>query len=408
MTDMKIRIYPSKARGEVAAPPSKSYAHRALICAALADGESVVHHLAFSKDIEATISCLRALGAEIRLEGDTAYITGVDLREAIGKNAELFCCESGSTLRFLIPLCLMSGERRVFRGSPYLFSRPLSVYEKIADENGFLFEKAFDSLTVAGKLRSGVYEVRGDISSQFISGLLFSLPLLDGDSELRILPPVESKPYIEMTVKALRDFGIEITQKANTFFIKGNQHYSKKEIKVEGDCSNAAFFEALNYAGSEVKIAGLNPDTIQGDRVFKILFEKIKNGDAPIDISDCPDLGPVLFAVSALCGGGRFTGTYRLKIKESDRANAMKQELSKLGVRMDVEENDVTVYSGELHPPTEPLFGHNDHRIVMAMSVLLTVTGGVIDGAQAVEKSFPDYFEKLQELGVKLTYGMDQ
>ena len=421
---MRVEIKPSALHGTVTAPPSKSMAHRLLICAGLSEGESVVRRLAFSQDVKATIDCLRALGAEIRLDGDTAFVKGTDVRKAIGKIAVLNCNECGSTLRFFTPLCMLSGEERVLRGSPYLMTRPMDVYEKIARDQGIRFEKAEDHLTVEGKLKSGVCEVAGNISSQFISGLLFTLPLLDGDSEIRILPPVESKPYIDMTVAALRQFGIEVetslrgtrqecratwqSQPIN-YRIKGNQSYCPADVTVEGDYSNAAFFEALNYAGSSVKIDGLRENTLQGDSAYKILFENIKNGIDPIDIADCPDLGPVLFAVAALCDGARFTGTRRLRIKESDRADAMRQELQKLGIDVETGENEVIVHGGTLRQPTEVLSAHGDHRIVMALSVLLTVTGGVIDGAQAVNKSFPDFFEKLQSLGSEVqTNGMDQ
>ena len=385
------------------APPSKSMAHRLLICAGLSRGESVIRRLAFSKDVEATIACLRALGASIRIDGDTATVRGIDAAQQLKKTAVLPCNECGSTLRFLIPLCLLSGEERVLTGSKTLLSRPLSVYETIADAQGLRFERASDRLTVQGRLSSGVYEIAGNISSQFISGLLFALPLLDGDSELRLIPPVESKPYIDMTLSALRDFGIEITEGEHTFLIKGGQQYRPCEIAVEGDYSNAAFFEALNAAGSDVTIDGLREDSLQGDRIYKILYQKIKSKQFPIDIADCPDLGPVLFAVAALYDGAEFTGTRRLRIKESDRAEAMRQELLKLGVDVTVGENTVTIHQGALHAPESPLDGHNDHRIVMALSILLTVTGGVIEGAQAVEKSFPDFFEKLQALGTEVT-----
>ena len=421
---MRIEIKPSALHGTVSAPPSKSMAHRLLICAGLSEGESVVRRLAFSQDVEATIDCLRALGAEIRLDGDTALVKGTDVRKALGKTAVLHCNECGSTLRFFTPLCMLSGEERVLGGSRYLMTRPMDVYEKIARDQEIRFEKADDHLIVKGKLKSGVYEVAGNISSQFISGLLFTLPLLDGDSEIRILPPVESKPYIDMTVAALCQFGIEIETSLRgarqecratwqsqpiIYRIKGNQSYCPADVTVEGDYSNAAFFEALNYAGSSVKIDGLCENTLQGDSVYKILFKNIKNGIDPIDIADCPDLGPVLFAVAALCGGARFTGTRRLRIKESDRADAMRQELKKLGIDVEVGENEVIVHGGTLRQPTEALSAHGDHRIVMALSVLLTVTGGVIDGAQAVNKSFPDFFEKMQKLGAEVqTDGMDQ
>ena len=405
---MRVTIKPSVAHGTVAAPPSKSMAHRLLICAGLSRGESVIRNLAFSKDVKATIACLRALGAEIRLDGDSAYIKGIDITESVGNTVVLPCNECGSTLRFFIPLCLMCGEKRVLTGTEYLMNRPLSVYEAIAADQGLVFEKTAESLTVQGRLHSGVYEVAGNISSQFISGLLFALPLLDGDSEIRLIPPVESKPYIDMTVSALRDFGIEITADDNIYRIKGGQSYCPQELTVEGDWSNAAFFEALNTAGSDVTVTGLREDSLQGDRIYKILYKNIKEQKIPIDVADCPDLGPVLFAVAALYGGAEFTGTRRLRIKESDRAAAMRDELMKLGVRVDVGENDVTVYDDMLHAPTEPLSGHGDHRIVMALSVLLTKVGGVIDGAEAVGKSFPDFFDRLQDLGVDIQYEMDQ
>ena len=406
---MRIEIKPSALRGTVTAPPSKSMAHRLLIGAGLSEGESIVRRLAFSEDVKATIDCLRALGAVIKLDGDTAFVKGVDVRKAIGTAAVLRCNECGSTLRFFTPLCMLSGEARVLTGSSYLMTRPMDVYERIARDQGIRFEKASDHLTVQGTLNSGVYEVAGNISSQFISGLLFTLPLLDGDSELRILPPVESKPYIDMTVAALKEFGVSVDQSDHTYLIKGGQHYRPADVTVEGDYSNAAFFEALNYAGSSVKLDGLRENTLQGDSVYKILFKNIKNGIDPIDIADCPDLGPVLFVVAALCGGARFTGTRRLRIKESDRADAMRQELEKFGINMEVGENEAIVHGGTLRQPTEALSAHGDHRIVMALSVLLTVTGGVIDGAQAVNKSFPDFFEKMQNLGAEVqTHGMDQ
>lgn len=405
---MRVEIKPSKPRRTVIAPPSKSMAHRLLICAGLSEGESIVRHLAFSEDVKATIACLTALGAQIRLDGDMAYVKGTDVRKSLGKPAVLDCNECGSTLRFFTPLCMLSGEERILCGAPYLMTRPMSVYEEIAQKQGIRFEKSADSIIVQGKLQSGVYEVAGNISSQFISGLLFALPLLDGDSEIRILPPVESKPYIDMTVQALTEFGITITAADNIYKVKGGQRYSPRGVTVEGDYSNAAFFEALNYTGADVTVEGLREDSLQGDKVYKILFENIKSSKNPIDISDCPDLGPILFAVAAICGGARFIGTRRLRIKESDRAEAMRQELAKFGIAVTVGENDVIVHGGELQKPSELLDGHNDHRIVMALAVLATVTGGVIEGAEAVNKSFPDFFDRLNDLGVDLTYGMDQ
>lgn len=415
---MRVEIRPSRARGTVTAPPSKSMAHRLLICAGLCEGESVVRNLAFSDDINATIACLRALGAEIRLDGGTAYIKGIDVTKPTGRTAVLPCGESGSTLRFFIPVCLLSGEEHVLSGSEYLMKRPLNVYEIIADEQELRFEKHSNRVVVQGPLYNAVFRCPGNISSQYFSGLMFALPLLKGSSRIEISEPVESRPYIDMTVSALKRFGIRIETKTDpsehrlVIGITGGEKYAPADVTVEGDYSNAAFFEALNCAGGDVEIKGLSQDSLQGDKVYNILFEKITNTEIidinGIDISDCPDLGPVLFAVAALSGGCRFTGTRRLRFKESDRAAAMKQELEKFGVRVDVGENEVIVHGGTLKKPDIPLDGHNDHRIVMALCVLLTRTGGVIEGAEAVRKSFPDFFDRLKDLGVDLEYGMDQ
>ena len=415
---MRVKIRPSRAKGAVTAPPSKSMAHRLLICAGLCEGESVVRNLAFSNDINATIACLRSLGAQIRLDGNIAYIKGSDVTKPTGRVAVLPCGESGSTLRFFIPVCLLGDEERVLTGSEYLMQRPLNVYEVIAAEQGLRFEKYSNRVVLQGPLYSAVFKCPGDISSQYFSGLMFALPLSEGSSAIEIFEPVESRPYIDMTVSALEKFGIriktEIDPSDHRFIIgiPGGEKYSPADVTVEGDYSNAAFFEALNCAGGEVEIKGLSQDSLQGDKVYKILFEKIRSPEIidinGIDISDCPDLGPVLFAVAALCGGCRFTGTRRLRFKESDRASAMKQELEKFGVRVDIGENEVVVHGGTLNKPLTPLDGHNDHRIVMALSVLLTRTGGVIEGAEAVRKSFPDYFDRLKDLGVDLEYGMDQ
>ena len=410
---MRVTIRPSTAQGVITAPPSKSMAHRLLICAGLAEGESIVRNLAYSEDIKATIACLRSLGAEIRLDGDTAYIKGTDVTKSTGIPAVLPCNESGSTLRFFIPLCLLNGDEHVLTGSEYLMTRPLSVYKKIAQEQGLRFGIYSDRVITTGKLSSGVYDVPGSVSSQFISGLMFALPLMERSSQICVTPPVESLPYIDMTVSALKTFGVEAEhgfhQTDNCFFwLIPAGKYIPADVTVEGDWSNAAFFEALNYMGSDIEVTGLDPDSIQGDKACIILYKKIKSSDEVIDISDCPDLGPILFAVVAMCGGAKFTGTRRLKLKESDRAASMQEELKKFGVEMTIGENDVIVHAGTPHAPNEALSGHNDHRIVMALAVLATVTGGVIDGAEAVSKSFPDFFDRLKELGVDLEYGMDQ
>lgn len=398
---MVVTINKSTAFGRVKAPPSKSMAHRYLICAALSP-ESEIRGIGFSEDIKATLSCLEALGANAEISGDTARIGGIDIEKRIKSN-KLFCNESGSTLRFLIPLCLLFDKKITLTGTKRLMQRSLSVYADICKATGMEFSQSSESVTVKGKLQAGKYAVRGDVSSQFISGLMFALPLLPNDSIIDITGALESGSYLGMTVKALADFGVRISRTdEHTIYIKGNQTYKPRRLTVEGDYSNAAFFEVLNAWGGNVAVSGLKKDTCQGDAVYKKLFGEIVRGTPQIDISDCPDLGPVLMAAAAANNGAHFTGTHRLKIKESDRGAAMAEELAKFGCKTEISENDITVHGCTLKTPELPLNGHNDHRIVMSLAVLCTVTGGKIYGAEAVAKSFPDFFERFSSLGIDL------
>ncbi len=408
--EMTITIEPSTANGRIQAPPSKSMAHRLLLCAGLASGTSLISNAGDSDDILATLDCLRALGAQVTREGNSTSIRGINPCQVSPQSA-LSCRESASTLRFIIPICLLSGQPIQLTGSGKLFTRPLSIYEEICRSQGLLFEKCQNSLTIAGKLAPGRYVVPGGISSQFISGLLFALPLLDGDSTLELIPPVESRPYIRMTIDALKKFGVTVLtdcpdsaspEDFREIFIAGGQHYCPRNLQVEGDYSAAAFFEALGSLGGNVQVDGLDENSLQGDRVYRHHFEVLRNRFAEIDLSDCPDLGPILIAMAAALNGGRFTGTRRLRLKESDRGAAMQQELRKMGVRIDVLANEILVLPG-LSSRQVTLEGHNDHRIVMALSILLTKTGGSIRGAEAVSKSMPDFFDRLRSLGVKVS-----
>ena len=398
---MNVEIRAGHASGRIKAPPSKSASHRLLLCAGLCEGKSVVRNVAYSEDILATLDVLRALGAVVQTDGDTVTVQGCDPRCAM-PNAPVSCRESGSTLRFCIPLFLLSGNTFTLSGQGRLMQRPQSVYENLCHEQGLRFEKTDSQITLAGPLRAGSYEIPGNISSQFISGLLFALPLLDGDSDLRLLPPVESRSYIDITLAALRAFGIraEWTDET-TLRIPGSQRYQPRDMEVEGDWSNAAFFETLRTLGDDVTTIGLRSDSLQGDRVCVPYLQKLKDGAATLDISDCPDLGPILMGAGAMLHGVTLTGTRRLAIKESDRGAAMAQELEKLGVQCEIEENTIRVSPG-LRLPAEPLCGHNDHRIVMSCAILLTRVGGTITGAEAVNKSFPDFFDRLRGLGIEV------
>jgi len=396
---MKAIFKPSKAEGSVMAPPSKSMAHRYLICAALAEGESLVSNISYSEDILATLDCISEIGAEVIREENQVRIIGKGI--SAGGILRFSCRECGSTLRFMLPIAMMREEEAVLSGSPTLLNRPMSVYEEIALKQKLFYKKENDGIHVKGSLKAGEFNIKGNISSQFISGLMFVLPLLKEDSRINLIPPVDSRSYIDLTIKALKLFGIEVTWlDSTTLYIKGNQCYEATDVTVEGDYSNAAFLEVLNTIGGDVKVEGLDEASGQGDKVYFDYFDKLTEGRASLDISDCPDLGPVLFVVAATNYGGDFTGTARLAIKESDRGTVMCEELSKFGIKTEKKENSIHIEDGELKKPACILHGHNDHRIVMALSTLLMITGGELDDVNAVSKSFPDYFERIKKLGI--------
>ena len=398
---MRVTIKPGKAAGTISVPPSKSMAHRLLICAGLSQGITHIRNIALSEDILATIDCLRALGISCEINEDTVTVMGIDPQNAVPTQT-LNCRESGSTLRFLIPTALLCGQAVTFTGSEKLLTRPLDIYETLCADMGYLFENSGKELTVKGRLTGGTYHIPGNISSQFITGLLLALPLAEKDSRIHITTALESKSYIALTLQAMAAFGVHAYwQDSDTLMIPGSQRYTGRNMTVEGDYSSAAFFAALSALGGNIAITGLTADSLQGDKVFHQHLESLCDGHPTIDISDCPDLGPILFAVAAAKNGAVFTGTRRLQWKESDRVAAMTQELAAFGTTVKVEENTVTVLPSGFHQPTSVLNGHNDHRIVMALAVLLTLTGGTIEGAEAVSKSFPDYFKKLQSLGIQ-------
>lgn len=397
---MIATFQPCSLRGTIAAPPSKSMAHRFLIGAALSGQKCTVTGVDFSEDILATIDCLAALGARVTTDGDAVTVDPNGFMQATAPVLE--CRESGSTLRFLLPLALCLGRPVTLRGSERLFERPLSVYEALCRERGFAFEKSKNAVTVCGKLACGRYRMQGDVSSQFITGMLFALTWLGGASSLEIVPPLESRPYVDLTVAALRAFGGDVAfEDAHRIAVKPAPLHAWCG-RVEGDYSNAAFLDAFNCVGSDITIKDLAPDSLQGDRVYADYFAQISAGTPTLDLSDCPDLGPVLLALAALKNGATFTGTDRLKAKESDRGAAMHRALQALGGGLVFGENRITVPRQVLCDRGEVLDGCNDHRIVMALSVILSAIGGSIHGAEAVCKSYPAFFDEIKRLGAKV------
>lgn len=397
---MIAKFKPCKLSGTVNAPPSKSMAHRYLIGAALSGKVCRLSGMDYSEDILASIDCLNALGAKITIDADRVTVDPAGFMKA--EHPVLACRESGSTLRFFIPLALCLGREVTLQGSRRLFERPLTIYEDLCRERQFTFQKGPDSVVLCGKIQSGDYRIRGDISSQFITGLIFALLYTGGESSIEIIPPFESRPYIDLTLSALASFGarVEFTDPYHIAIHKAEM--SPFSGRIEGDYSNAAFLDAFNEIGSDICIENLNPDSLQGDRIYTDYFAQISAGAPTLDISDCPDLGPVLFALAALKNGATFTGTNRLRAKESDRGMAMHEELQKLGGDLVFGDNRITVPKQELHYNGTVLDGHNDHRIVMAMSVILSTTGGEIDGAQAVKKSYPGFFKDIKQLGAEV------
>ena len=399
---MKVKILPSKTSGEVSAPPSKSFAHRYLIGSVLSRGKCVIKNIADSDDISATLSCIEQLGGSVTKDGN--IVTVIPTNEKQIENAVFDCKESGSTLRFFIPVVLATGAKNcTFLGSERLLARGIKEYEKLFENSDVKINSDEKSIEVNGTLSAGNYEISGEVSSQYTTGMLFALSVLDGKSTLKITGNAESRAYVDMTIKVLKDFGADITETEKNFFeINGKGRISPGEFTVEGDWSNAAFLIALSRLVGTISVSGLNENSVQGDRFCTAAFDALDGENAEIDLKDCPDLAPILFSYAAYKNGGKFINTRRLRVKESDRANVMAEELKKFGANVKVYENSVEIEKTQLKPPIVPLCGHNDHRIVMALSVLAAVFGAEIDGAEAVNKSYPDFFRVIKKAGVNV------
>lgn len=399
---MKVKILPSKTSGEVSAPPSKSFAHRYLIGSVLSRGKCVIKNIADSDDISATLSCIEQLGGSVTKDGN--IVTVIPTNEKQIENAVFDCKESGSTLRFFIPVVLATGAKNcTFLGSERLLARGIKEYEKLFENSDVTIKSDEKSIEVNGTLSAGNYEISGEVSSQYTTGMLFALSRLSGKSTLKITGNAESRAYVDMTIKVLKDFGADIAEPEKNFFeINGKGRLSPGEFTVEGDWSNAAFLIALSRLLGTISVSGLNENSVQGDRFLSVAFDALDGENAEIDLKDYPDLAPILFSYAAYKNGGKFINTRRLRVKESDRANVMAEELKKFGANVKVYENSVEIEKTQLKPPIVPLCGHNDHRIVMALSVLAAVFGAEIDGAEAVNKSYPDFFRVIKKAGVNV------
>ena len=421
MADLKI--IPSKLKGSVKIPPSKSMAHRAIICAALSDGICRIDNIDYSDDIIATINAMNSLGATIEKHDDYIEVVGIYKNiNKIKENRIIDCNESGSTLRFLVPISLLFKGSNKFIGKGNLGKRPLTTYYNIFNNQGikYSYEENNLNLVVDGELKPGVFEVEGNISSQFITGLLFALPLLNGDSKITITKEMESKGYIDLTLKAISDFGIEIiNNNYSEFIIKGNQKYNARNYRVEGDYSQAAFFLCADGLGNNVVCRDLDLNSLQGDKEIIDILERMNvvfntneiglSGEVSgelistvIDGSQCPDIIPVLSAVSALSKGTtEIINAGRLRIKECDRLSAVTSELKKLGAQIIEKEDGLVITGVEKLQGGVEVWSHKDHRIAMTLAIASTMCKKpiIIKDYECVAKSYPSFFEDFKALG---------
>lgn len=420
-----VRIYPSKLKGEIKIPPSKSLSHRAIISASLSNGVSEVDNLIFSDDIKATLDGMRSLGTNVvSIESESYEKTYcVTLRgnsEVKTFNDQIDCKESGSTLRFLIPFAGLTGDEMTFTGRGKLVERPLDTYYRIFDEQNieYMNNNGNLPLSVKGMLRPGTFKIEGNISSQFITGLMFVLPLLDGDSKIEITTELESKGYVDLTLDILKKFNIEIENNDyKEFHIKGNQQYNSRYYRVEGDYSQAAFWIVAGLLGSNIKCRDLDVNSLQGDKAVLEIVERMngsinieedlievtetKTDGVIIDASQCPDLVPVLTVLASVSNGTtKIINAERLRIKESDRLKAISTELNKLGANVK-ELEDGLLIEGKEELVGGTVDSWNDHRIAMALAVasIKCTEPVIITGSEAVKKSYPDFWSDFVDLG---------
>ncbi len=413
---MKLHIHNSKLEGQIHVVPSKSIMHRALIASSLADGESIIHNPLFAIDTLQTMEGLRKLGIDFETRLDNVTVIGGNIKHS---KLPIDAKESGSTLRFLIPVGLMTLDEEHFILSPSLSKRPMKPYQDMFDEKNIYFKQEDGSIKVRGPLVPGEYIIRGDVSSQFISGLLFVLPTLDGNSKIVVKGDYESRSYVDLTISILKAYEIDIETRKNIINIKGNQKYIPTSLRVEGDYSQAAFFLVAAALGHDLELRGLNKTSLQGDKAIldflhlfgcEVIFDdtiKVKKGNykkISYNITNSPDLGPIMFAMAALSNVEvTIKGIRRLRFKESDRIDAMCSNLKLLGSNFDVKEDQITFFPSELKGGIE-VESYNDHRVVMSMAIIATVLEGglTINNSQAVKKSYPTFFDDLRQLGAKI------
>ena len=412
---MKI-IKADKLVGELSPPPSKSVLHRYIIASSLAKGISKIENISFSEDIIATIEAMKKLGANIEQKENYLLIDGSDTFKNLNENIEIDCNESGSTLRFLFPLSIVEENKVLFKGRGKLFKRPMTPYfenfEKYKIKHSYIDE---NKILLEGKLKAGIYEIDGNISSQFITGLLFSLPLLEGESKIIINGKLESSNYIDISLDCLSKFGIKIINNSyQEFVIEGNQSYRAGNYRTEADYSQAAFFLVANTIGSKIKINDLSEDSLQGDKKIIDYISEIDKWNFKdtliLDGSETPDIIPILSLKAAVSGKKiEIVNVERLRIKESDRLKATVEELSKLNFDLIEKKDSILINSREnfkvnKNEKVVSLSAHSDHRIAMMIAIAATCYDGeiLLDNLDCVKKSYPNFWEVFLSLGGKI------
>lgn len=430
---MNLKIFPSKLRGKLRIPPSKSIAHRAIICAALADGKSELKNIAYSDDINATIKAMESLGANFEKNENKLIVYGNAGSNKKGeKHIKIDCCESGSTIRFLLPiLTLFDGDYIIYTKGK-LLDRPMTPYYEIFDEEGIKYKRREKTLEIKieKRLSSCLFNMRADISSQFISGMMFMLPLLNHDSEIIISGKMESKGYVDLTIDCLKKFGINIiNNNYKSFYIEGNQSYISRDYYIEGDYSQLAFFAVANALGNDVEINGIEKDSLQGDKKILDILEKfgakvefldndmdlkILEGERKaysFDGSQIPDIVPIISLLASLSEGKtEIKDISRLKIKESDRLKAIYTELSKLGADIEIGDDFMVIRGVKKLRAGVKVDSYKDHRIAMMLAIAATVCEKeiVLENAEAVSKSYPNFWEEYRKLGGKYECNMGE
>lgn len=417
-----VNIIPSNIKGSIDIMSSKSLCHRAIIAASLSEDVSIINKISFSKDINATIDSVENMGAKIQIDNNN-NLTILGNSKPHFLKEEIYCNESGSTLRFLIPIALLANEKVTFRGEGKLVERPLTPYYEIFENKSIKYYKNSKNelpLTIYGKLTHGNFEMRGDISSQFITGLMFALPLLNGDSEIKIISKLESIAYVDLTIDVLKKFGIDIVNNNyKSFYIKGEQKYRALNYTVEGDFSQAAFFLAAGILGQEIECGNLNMNSIQGDKEILGIIERMggnlcykessiiakpsKLNGTIVDASSCPDLVPIVAVLGAIAEGStRIVNAKRLRIKESDRLKAIAVGLNSIGANVK-EFEDSLVIEGRKELKGGIVDSFNDHRIAMALTIasIRCRENLIIKNCDAVNKSYPNFYEDFKALGGK-------